>query len=53
MDKTIHGRIGEKIISETIHQYQPYVGEQIATSKNDIRRKFEEEGYNPNEIDFY
>ena len=52
MNKIINGRVGERTIIETIQQYQPGIGELIATAKKNICRKFEREGYNPNDVIF-
>ena len=52
MDKIIIGRIGEKTIPETIHNYQSNIPEQELTAKKNIRNKFAAQGYNPNEVIF-
>ena len=52
MDKTIIGRIGKKVISETIYKYQSNIPEQELTAKKNIRDKFVAQGYDPNEVDF-
>lgn len=52
MDKTIIGRIGDKKISETIRNYQPNIPEQKLTTMKNIRKKFADQGYNPNEVVF-
>lgn len=52
MNKIIIGRVGERTIIETIQQYQPGIGELIATAKKNICRKFEREGYSPNDVIF-
>lgn len=44
MDKTIIGRIGEKAIPETIHNYQSNILEQELTAKKNIRNKFADQG---------
>lgn len=51
MDKTIIGRIGDIVIPETIHGFQSQILEQENTAKNN-RKKFEAEGYDPNEVIF-
>lgn len=53
MDKTIIGRIGEKVISETIQYYQSNIPEQELTAKKNIRNKFADQGYNPNDVIFW
>lgn len=52
MDKTIVGRIGKKVISETIQNYQANIPEQELTTKKNIRNKFAAQGYNPKDVDF-
>ena len=52
MDRTIIGRIGEKVISETIQNYQSNIPEQELTAKKNIRNKFADQGYNPNDVIF-
>ena len=52
MDKTIVGRIGEKAIPETIHDYQANIPEQELTAKKNICNKFAAQGYNPKEVTF-
>lgn len=52
MDKTIVGRIGKKVISETIQNYQANIHEQELTTKKNIRNKFAAQGYNPKDVDF-
>lgn len=52
MDKTIVGRIGKKVISETIQNYQANIPEQELTTKKNIRNKFAAQGYNPEDVDF-
>lgn len=44
MDKTIVGRIGKKVISETIQNYQANIPEQELTTKKNIRNKFAAQG---------
>lgn len=50
--KVIYGRIGGKVIPETIENYNPDISAMIPTSKTNIRKKFAEQGYNPNEVVF-
>ena len=52
MDKTIIGRIGEKVITETIRNYQSYIPEQELTAKKNIRNKFDAQGYDSNKVIF-
>lgn len=52
MDKTIVGRTGKKVISETIQNYQANIPEQELTTKKNIRNKFAAQGYNPKDVDF-
>ena len=52
MNKTITGRIGKTVIFETIQNYQPNIPEQEKTAKNNILRKFEDQGCDPNEVAF-
>lgn len=52
MDKTIVGRIGKKVISETIQNYQANIPEQELTTKKNIRNKFAAQGYNPKDVGF-
>ena len=52
MDKTIIGRIGEKAIPETIHNYQSNIPEQELTAKKNIRNKFAAQGYDPKDVTF-
>lgn len=52
MDKTIIGRIGEKAIPETIRNYQSNIPEQELTAKKNIRYRFADQGYDPNEVEF-
>lgn len=52
MDKIIIGRIGEKNIPETIHNYQSNIPEQELTAKKNIRNKFAAQGYDPNKVTF-
>jgi len=52
MDKTIVGRIGKKVISEIIQNYQANIPEQELTTKKNIRNKFAAQGYNPKDVDF-
>ena len=52
MNKTIIGRIGKKVISETIYKYQSNIPEQELTAKKNIRDKFVAQGYDTNEVVF-
>lgn len=52
MDKTIIGRIGEKAIPEIIRNYQSNIPEQELTAKKNIRNRFADQGYDPNEVSF-
>lgn len=52
MDKTIVGRIGKIVISETIQNYQANILEQELTTKKNICNKFAAQGYNPEDVDF-
>ncbi len=52
MDMTIVGRIGKKIISETIQNYQANIPEQVLTTKKNIRSKFAAQGDDPNKVVF-
>lgn len=52
MDKTIIGRIGEKVITEVICNYQSNIPEQELTAKKKIRKKFEALGYDANAVTF-
>ena len=52
MIKIITGRVGDKRIDEPIRQYQPQIGEQIATAKRNIIKKFESLGYTENDVLF-
>ena len=45
-------RIGKKVISETIQNYQANIPEQELTAKKDIRNKFAAQGYNPKDVVF-
>lgn len=48
----VEGRIGDKIITETISNYQPNIPEQVATAKNNICKSFEKQGYNRKFVEF-
>lgn len=50
--KTITGRIGKKAIPETITYYNPNQPEQVLTAKRNIRRRFEDQGYDPDSVLF-
>lgn len=52
MDKTIVGRIGKIVISETIQNYQANILEQELTTKKNICNKFAAQGYNPKDVVF-
>ncbi len=52
MIKIITGRVGDRRIDEPIRQYQPQIGEQIATAKRNIIRKFESLGYTEKDVSF-
>ncbi len=52
MIKIITGRVGDKEIKEQIDYFQPHVGEQIATAKRNIIRKFESSGYSEEDVIF-
>ena len=51
-DKVIVGRIGNKSHSEAIGLYQMKIPEQVATAKKNIRRWFEEQGFNGDDVVF-
>lgn len=46
MNKTIVGRIGEKVIREIIQNYQSNIPEQELTARKNICNKFVALGYN-------
>lgn len=50
--KVIVGRIDGKEISRVIDYYQSNIPEQILTEKKNIRRQFEEQGYNGDVVSF-
>lgn len=50
--KTICGRIGNKTISEVITNYNPNISAMIPTAKENIRKKFIEQGEDPKKIIF-
>lgn len=52
MIKIITGRVGDRKMEEFISKYQPQIGEQIATAKRNILRKFESLGYNVKDVIF-
>ena len=52
MDKTIVGRIGEKVIREIIQNYQSNIPEQELTARKNICNKFVALGYNQDDIIF-
>lgn len=52
MIKIITGRIGNRIIEETIEQYQSSIGEQVRTAKRNIIRRFESFGYTEKDVKF-
>ena len=50
--KVIYGRINDKVIQETIVNYNPDISAMVPTAKENIRKKFAALGYNPNEVSF-
>ena len=52
MNKTIVGRIGEKVIREIIQNYQSNIPEQELPARKNICNKFVALGYNQDDIIF-
>ena len=52
MTKIIIGRVGNKKIEEPIEPFQAHIGEQIATAKRNIIRKFKSLGYSEENVTF-
>ena len=50
--KIVIGRIGSMVISEMIDNYQASVVEMITTARKNIKKKFEQHGYNSDDVIF-
>ena len=50
--KIVIGRIGNMVISEMIDNYQASVVEMITTARKNNKKKFEQQGYNSDDVIF-